>query len=83
LKADANAGQDVMGAAREVLSKVEDIITENQDALKKAIANVVVFTDTLARNSKDIDEIVANTKHATASAASWPTTSTSAPLKSR
>jgi len=68
LKADPNAGQDVMGAAREVLSKAEDVITENQEALKKAIANVVIFTDTLARNSKDIDEIVANTKHATASA---------------
>jgi phospholipid/cholesterol/gamma-HCH transport system substrate-binding protein len=69
LKADANAGQDMMQAAREVLTKAMDVITENQEDLHKAIANVVVFTDTLARNSKDLDEIVANTKHATASAA--------------
>jgi phospholipid/cholesterol/gamma-HCH transport system substrate-binding protein len=68
LKADPNAGQDVMGAAREVLSKAMDVITENQEELHKAIVNVGVFTDSLARNAKDIDEIVANTKHATASA---------------
>ncbi len=68
LKADPNAGQDMMGAAREVLTKAMDIITENQEELHKAIQNVVVFTDTLARNSKDLDEIVANTKHATAAA---------------
>jgi phospholipid/cholesterol/gamma-HCH transport system substrate-binding protein len=68
LKADPNAGQDMMQAAREVLTKAMDVITENQEELHKAVQNVVVFTDTLARNSKDIDEIVANTKHATASA---------------
>lgn len=68
LKADPNAGQDMMQAAREVLTKAMDVITENQQDLHKAIQDVVVFTDTLARNSKDIDEIVANTKHATASA---------------
>jgi phospholipid/cholesterol/gamma-HCH transport system substrate-binding protein len=69
LKADTNAGQDMMGAAREVLTKAMDVITENQETLHRAIENVGAFTDTLARNSKDIDEIVANTKHATASAA--------------
>jgi phospholipid/cholesterol/gamma-HCH transport system substrate-binding protein len=68
LKADPNAGQDMMQAAREVLTKAMDVITENQEDLHKAIQNVVVFTETLARNSKDLDEIVANTKHATASA---------------
>jgi phospholipid/cholesterol/gamma-HCH transport system substrate-binding protein len=68
LKADPNAGQDMMQAAREVLTKAMDVITENQEELHKAVQNVVIFTDTLARNSKDIDEIVANTKHATASA---------------
>src|SRR5450631_1802801 len=72
LKADPNAGQDVMGAAREVLSKAMDVITENQETLHKAIKNVGVFTETLARNSKDLDEIVANSKHATASAATLP-----------
>jgi phospholipid/cholesterol/gamma-HCH transport system substrate-binding protein len=68
LKADPNAGQDMMQAAREVLAKAMDVITENQEDLHKAIANVVVFTDSLARNAASIDEIVANTKHATASA---------------
>jgi len=69
LKADTNAGQDMMQAAREVLSKAMDVITDNQEALHKAIANVEVFTDSLARNAPAIDEIMANTKHATASAA--------------
>ena len=68
LKADPNAGQDMMQAAREVLAKAMDVITENQEDLHKAIANVVVFTDSFARNAASIDEIVANTKHATASA---------------
>src|SRR5450631_1061669 len=69
LKADLNAGQDMMQAARELLSKAMDVITENQESLHKAIKDVGVFTETLARNSKDLDEIVSNTKHATASAA--------------
>ena len=68
LKADPGAGQDVMQAAREVLNKAEAVITSNQEALHKAIENVVVFTDSLARNATNIDEIIANTKHATASA---------------
>ena len=68
LKADPGAGQDVMQAAREVLNKAEAVITSNQEALHKAIENVVVFTDSLARNAANIDEIIANTKHATASA---------------
>ena len=68
LKADPGAGQDVMQAAREVLNKAEAVITTNQEALHKAIENVVVFTDSLARNAANIDEIIANTKHATASA---------------
>jgi len=69
LKADPGAGQDVMQAAREVLNKAEAVITTNQEALHKAIDNLAAFTETLARNSPGIDEIVANTKHATASAA--------------
>jgi phospholipid/cholesterol/gamma-HCH transport system substrate-binding protein len=68
LKADPGAGQDVMQAAREVLNKAEAVITSNQEALHKAIDNLAVFTDALARNSDGIDEIVTNTKQATASA---------------
>jgi len=68
LKAEPNAGQDMMQAARDVLAKADMVITSNQEALHKAIENVVVFTDTLARNSAGIDEIVSNTKQATASA---------------
>ena len=56
LKADPNAGQDMMQAARELLSKAMDVITENQETLHKAIKDVGVFTETLARNSKDLDE---------------------------
>ena len=69
LHADPNAGQDMMGAAREVLSKAMDVITDNQEALRKAMQNLVTFTDSLARNAGNIDEIMANAKHATASAA--------------
>ncbi len=68
LKAEPGAGQDLMQAAREVLTKADAVIASNQEALHKAIENLVTFTDTLARNADGIDEIVTNTKQATASA---------------
>jgi phospholipid/cholesterol/gamma-HCH transport system substrate-binding protein len=49
------------------LNNANAIITENQAALHKAIEDLAVFTGALARNSDSIDDVVNNTKKATAS----------------
>jgi phospholipid/cholesterol/gamma-HCH transport system substrate-binding protein len=68
LKADLAASQDLMQAAREVLAKVDAVVTANQEDLHKAIENLKLFSDTLARNSDNVDAIMNNTKEASASA---------------
>lgn len=57
LVAPPGATTDVTQAARDVLRKVEDFITENQKAFHSALENVDRFTGALARNSDRIDRI--------------------------
>jgi phospholipid/cholesterol/gamma-HCH transport system substrate-binding protein len=68
LKADIGASQDMMQAARDVLAKIDAVVSSNQDALHKSIENLQVFTDSLARNAENIDATIKNSKDATASA---------------
>lgn len=68
LRADIGASQDTMQAARDVLAKADAVISANQEDLRKAVKNLTAFTETLAKNSENIDAILANTKDATASA---------------
>ena len=75
LKADPSASQDMMQAAREVLNKAEEVIAANQEAVHQAIADIAMFSASLARNSDSVDSIVrdakdtmSNAKEATASA---------------
>jgi phospholipid/cholesterol/gamma-HCH transport system substrate-binding protein len=58
--APPGATQDVTAAARDALRKVQELIEENQKALKSAIANIDSFTASLARNSENIDKTLAN-----------------------
>ncbi len=58
LTADPAASQDTLQAARTVLRRVDDILTENAEPLRTTIANLKVFTDALARNSDKLDGIV-------------------------
>jgi phospholipid/cholesterol/gamma-HCH transport system substrate-binding protein len=60
LKAESNAGQDLSSAVRETLGRADAVIAANQESLHKAIKNIEVFTDALARNSGKIDTIVDN-----------------------
>src|SRR6185295_7449947 len=62
LKADITASQDMMSAAREVLAKADAVITANQEDLRKAVKNFEAFSDSLAKNSANIDAVMANTK---------------------
>jgi len=67
LKADLGASQDMMQAVHDALNNANAVIAENREALHKAIEDLAVFTSALARNANSIDEVVNNTKQATAS----------------
>jgi phospholipid/cholesterol/gamma-HCH transport system substrate-binding protein len=75
LRADSNASQDMMQAAREVLNKVEEVIAANEKVLHDAFTDIGKFSASLARNADNVDSIVSdvkdtanNAKAATASA---------------
>jgi phospholipid/cholesterol/gamma-HCH transport system substrate-binding protein len=58
LIADPGAGQSMTQAARDALRKVDSVVTENSEPLKKTIANLQIFTDGLARNTGKLDSII-------------------------
>ncbi len=60
LVAPVAAGQDVTQTARDVLGRLDQLLSDNQKALHTALANVNAFTGALARNSKHIDDTLAN-----------------------
>jgi phospholipid/cholesterol/gamma-HCH transport system substrate-binding protein len=59
LTADPNAIQDIGEAVRGVLQNVNKLVLDNQEALKSSMANVEVFSKSLASNSARIDSIMA------------------------
>jgi phospholipid/cholesterol/gamma-HCH transport system substrate-binding protein len=59
LIAEPGAGQSMTQAARDALRKVDSVLSENSEPLKKTIANLQTFTDGLARNTSKLDSIVA------------------------
>ena len=58
LIAEFGAGQSMTQAARDALRKVDSVLTENAEPLKKTIANLQTFTDGLARNTGKLDSII-------------------------
>ncbi len=60
LVAPAAASQDVAQTARDVLGRLDQLLSDNQKALHTALANVNTFTAALAKNSKHIDDTLAN-----------------------
>ncbi|HZL38761.1 MAG TPA: MlaD family protein [Pseudolabrys sp.] len=67
LNADLNASQDLMRAVHEALNNANAVIAENRESLHKSIQDLAVFTAALSRNADGIDDVVNNTKQATAS----------------
>lgn len=57
--ADPTATQDVTQAAREVLRRVNSLISDNEKNLHDALANIDTFSVALARNSDRIDSVLA------------------------
>ncbi len=66
LVAPPGATQDLTAAARDALRKVQELIEDNQKALKGAIANIEVFTASLSRNTANIDKTLVNIEQFTA-----------------
>jgi phospholipid/cholesterol/gamma-HCH transport system substrate-binding protein len=65
LVAAPQAGQDWTQAAREAFQHVDEILTQNSEALHSAIANIDTFSDALARNSDKVDGILAGLERMT------------------
>jgi phospholipid/cholesterol/gamma-HCH transport system substrate-binding protein len=67
LYADANAGADVTQAAREVLSRIDGLVAENEETLRTSLRNIETVTATLARNSERLDKVMAGFENLTGS----------------
>jgi phospholipid/cholesterol/gamma-HCH transport system substrate-binding protein len=59
LVADARATLDTMQAARKTLDRLDQILADNAEPLKNAIANISTFSDALAQNAERFDRIAA------------------------
>lgn len=68
LVADAEAGRSMSLAARDVLKRLDGILTENAKPLHAMITNLDTFAGALARNSDKLDGIVAGLERMTGGA---------------
>jgi phospholipid/cholesterol/gamma-HCH transport system substrate-binding protein len=59
LVADPTALRDMTRSARDVLGRLDAILSDNADALKSAIADIGTFAAALSRNSDKVDGILA------------------------
>lgn len=59
LTADPNRLQDVTEAIRGTLQNINRVVADNQEAVKNSLKNLEVFTQSLARNSERIDNVMA------------------------
>jgi phospholipid/cholesterol/gamma-HCH transport system substrate-binding protein len=57
--ADPNAGADVTQAARDVLSRINGLVSENETAMRTSLHNIETVTTTLAQNSQRLDKVMA------------------------
>jgi phospholipid/cholesterol/gamma-HCH transport system substrate-binding protein len=58
LVADPAAGQSMTEVARQALSKLDALVSDNSDSLHSAITNLNTFSGALARNSDRVDVIL-------------------------
>jgi phospholipid/cholesterol/gamma-HCH transport system substrate-binding protein len=69
LLADATAGQSMSQAARDVLRRLDGVLTQNAEPIHSMIGNLEIFSGALARNADRLDGIVAGLERMTGSAA--------------
>jgi phospholipid/cholesterol/gamma-HCH transport system substrate-binding protein len=65
LYADRNATADVTQAARDVLSRIDGLVADNEQAMRSSLRNVESLTATLAQNSKRLDNVMTGLEHLT------------------
>jgi phospholipid/cholesterol/gamma-HCH transport system substrate-binding protein len=65
LYADPAAGADVTQAARDVLSRIDGLVAENETALRSSLHNIETVTSTLAQNSQRLDNVMAGLENLT------------------
>jgi phospholipid/cholesterol/gamma-HCH transport system substrate-binding protein len=65
LSADPSSTQDMTSAAREVLRRLDTILSDNADPLHNTIKNLSTFSDALARNSDHVDGIISGLERMT------------------
>lgn len=58
LVAEPGAGQGMTQAARDALKRVDTMLAENSEPLKKTLANLLIFSEGLARNTDKLDSII-------------------------
>ena len=67
LYANSGAGADVTQAARNVLSRIDGLVAENETALRSSLHNIETVTSTLAQNSQRLDKVMAGLENLTGS----------------
>jgi phospholipid/cholesterol/gamma-HCH transport system substrate-binding protein len=65
LYADASATADVTQQARDVLARINKMVADNETALHASLANIQTVTNTLARNSQRLDDVMAGLQNLT------------------
>lgn len=68
LYADASATADVTQQARDVLSKIDNMVAENETALRVSLQNIQTVTNTLAQNSQRLNQVMAGLQNLTGDA---------------
>ena len=58
IKADPNASGDVTQQARDVLSRIDGMVADNETALRASLRNIETVTSTLAQNSERLDKVM-------------------------
>jgi phospholipid/cholesterol/gamma-HCH transport system substrate-binding protein len=66
--ADAHAGEDVTQAARDVLSRIDSLVAENETAMRTSLRNIETVTSSLAQNSQRLDKVMAGLENLTGTA---------------
>jgi phospholipid/cholesterol/gamma-HCH transport system substrate-binding protein len=59
LMADPNRLQDVTEAIRGTLQNINKVVSDNQEAVRNSLHNLEIFSQSLARNSERIDNVMA------------------------
>jgi phospholipid/cholesterol/gamma-HCH transport system substrate-binding protein len=65
IHADPNAGADVTQAARDVLSRINGLVAENEETMRSSMRNIETVTATLAQNSQRLDKVMAGLENLT------------------